>query len=68
MDRDKMIDNLRGMAMLAMIVIHSISYFFSDKLSFLIWDYSQWAVPVFFFCSFYLFFKSSKKISLLQSL
>jgi len=68
MDRDKMIDNLRGMAMLAMIVIHSISYFFSDKLSFLIWDYSQWAVPVFFFCSFYLFFKSSKKISLLQYL
>ena len=68
MERDKTIDNLRGTAMLAMIVIHSISYFFSDKLSFLIWDYSQWAVPVFFFCSFYLFFKSSKKIGLLQYL
>jgi peptidoglycan/LPS O-acetylase OafA/YrhL len=68
MERDKMIDNLRGMAMLAMIVIHAISYFFNDKLSFLIWDYSQWAVPVFFFCSFYLFFKSSKKINFFQYL
>lgn len=63
MERDKTIDNLRGLAMFAMMVIHSISYFFSDRLSFYIWDYNQWAVPVFFFCSFYLYFKKLKKIS-----
>lgn len=62
MERDKSIDNLRGLAMFAMMVIHSISYFFSDKLSFYIWDYNQWAVPVFFFCSFYLYFKKLKNI------
>ena len=61
MERDKSIDNLRGLAMFAMMVIHAISYFFSDKLSFYIWDYSQWAVPVFLFCSFYLYYKSPKK-------
>lgn len=62
MERDKSIDNLRGLAMFAMMVIHAISYFFSDKLSFYIWDYSQWAVPVFLFCSFYLYFKNPKKL------
>lgn len=49
--------------MFAMIVIHAIAYFFRDKLSFLIWDYSQWAVPVFLFCSFYIFFKFPKRIA-----
>lgn len=68
MERDKSIDNLRGLAMFAMMVIHAISYFFSDKLSFYIWDYSQWAVPVFFFCSFYLYFKNPKKIMILPYL
>ncbi|MBI5122222.1 acyltransferase family protein [Candidatus Roizmanbacteria bacterium] len=62
MERNKSIDNLRGLAMFAMMVIHAISYFFSDKFSFYIWDYSQWAVPVFLFCSCYLYFKSPKKL------
>lgn len=62
MKRDKSIDNLRGLAMMAMMVIHAISYFFSDKLSFYIWDFSQLAVPVFLFCSFYLYFKNPKRI------
>lgn len=61
MQRDRSIDNLRGLAMLAMMVIHSISYFFSDKFSFYIWDYNQWAVPVFFFCSFYLYYKNPRQ-------
>lgn len=62
MDRDKSIDNLRGLAMFAMMIIHAISYFFSDKISFYIWDYSQWAVPVFLFCSFYIYFKNPRKL------
>lgn len=62
MERDKSIDNLRGLAMFAMMIIHAISYFFSDKFSFYIWDYSQWAVPVFLFCSFYIYFKNPKKL------
>lgn len=62
MERDKSIDNLRGIAMVAMMVIHSISYFFKTKISFYIWDYSQWAVPVFIFCSFYVYFKNPKKL------
>ena len=64
MERDKTIDNLRGLAMFAMMVIHAISYFFSDKLSFYIWDYNQWSVPVFLFCSFYLYFKNPKKFEI----
>lgn len=66
MERNKSIDDLRGLAMLAMIIIHAISYFFSDKLSFYIWDYSQWAVPVFLFCSFYVYFKNPKDFNIVS--
>ncbi len=50
------IDTLRGLAILAMILIHSAAYFLSDKAAFYVWNYSQFAVPIFFFCSSYLFF------------
>lgn len=64
MDRNKHIDNLRGLAMLAMIVIHACSYFLKDKTTYLIWNYLQWAVPLFVFSSFYVFFSRSKKIDI----
>ena len=62
MNRDKTIDNLRGLAMFAMIVIHAASYYLRNKTTLLIWDNLQWAVPVFFFSSFYLFFLKTKEI------
>jgi len=61
MKRDKTIDTLRGLAMLAMIVIHASSYYLKDKIAFLIWDNLQWVVPVFLFCSLYLFYERTKQ-------
>src|SRR3989339_801182 len=52
------IDTLRGIAMSSMILIHTNAYFLGDKLSYFLWDYSQFAVPVFIFCSAYLGFKN----------
>lgn len=60
MQRDKTIDNLRGLAMLAMIIIHATAYFLRDKITLFIWDSLQWAVPVFLFCSFYLYYNKVK--------
>lgn len=62
MQRDRTIDNLRGAAMMAMMVIHACSYYLTDRTTLLIWDNLQWAVPVFIFCSFYLFFNRTKEI------
>src|SRR3989344_1093293 len=62
MQRDKTIDNLRGAAMAAMMVIHACSYYLRDNITLIIWDNLQWAVPVFIFCSFYLFFNKTKEI------
>lgn len=63
MKRDKTIDNLRGLAMLAMIIIHACSYYLKDRLTFLTWDNLQWAVPVFLFCSFYLFYIKTEDLA-----
>jgi len=51
------IDLLRGLAMFAMILIHTNAYFLSSS-GFVeqLWDWSQFAVPVFLLCSAYLFF------------
>lgn len=51
------IDLLRGLAMFAMILIHTNAYFLSSS-PFVeqLWDWSQFAVPVFLLCSAYLFF------------
>ena len=56
MERNKNIDNLRGLAMLAMITIHVTVLYWNDKTAHFLWDSLQWAVPVFLFCSAYLFF------------
>lgn len=55
--RNTFIDFLRGLAIIVMILIHTTSFFPSDKLATSIWNWSQFAVPVFVFCSGYLFFK-----------
>ncbi|OQY65369.1 hypothetical protein B6D29_04000 [Microgenomates bacterium UTCPR1] len=66
--RNKTIDNLRGIAMVAMMMIHSCSYFLKDRVTFLIWDYLQWAVPIFLFCSFYLALKDTRQTDIVKRL
>lgn len=47
--------------MLAIIIIHATSYFLKDKIAFFVWDSLHWAVPVFLFCSFYLYYNKVKE-------
>lgn len=68
MKRNKDIDNLRGLAMLAMIVIHAASYFLSNKVVYGMWDFLQWSVPIFLFCSIYIFYSRPKKIDIKKRL
>ncbi|MBD3840001.1 MAG: acyltransferase family protein, partial [Epsilonproteobacteria bacterium] len=68
MDRNKDIDNLRGLAMISMMVIHACSYFLKTKEVYLLWNYLQWAVPVFLFCSFYLSLKDKRPTNYLKRL
>lgn len=49
--------------MFSMMVIHACSYFLGNKTTLLIWDNLQWAVPVFLFCSFNLFYDRLKQFS-----
>lgn len=42
--------------MLAMIIAHATAYFLKDRFAFLIWDFSEWSVVTFLFCSSYLFY------------
>lgn len=53
------IDDLRGFAMIAMILIHTNAYFWSDTISAVLRDWSQFAVPFFLFCSAYIYFKKN---------
>lgn len=62
-ERHQEIDFLRGFAIAAMILIHTTVYFLEVPLSYLIWDYSQFAVQVFVFCSAYVFFLKKPVIS-----
>ncbi len=57
------IDMLRGIAILAMILIHTSYYFLGNKAALFIWKWSQFAVPVFIFCSSYLFFQKNKNLT-----
>lgn len=47
---------LRGTAIVAMVVIHNNYFFLNSPTSKFLWEYSQFAVQVFIFCSAYLFF------------
>jgi len=55
------IDYLRGIAIVAMMVIHTAVFFLSESnIVFSLWNYSQFAVPLFIFCSAYVFFEREK--------
>jgi len=56
MKRDKVIDDLRGATMLLMILTHITAWYRKNPLTDFIWDFSHFSVPIFLFCSFYLFF------------
>lgn len=49
------IDFLRGTSILLVILIHSTVYFFSNPIARNIWNVSQISVPIFIFCSLYIF-------------
>lgn len=57
------IDYLRGLAMMAMILIHTTVFYVSNPVAFFLWNYSQWAVPVFIFCSGYIYFQKTQRVS-----
>jgi peptidoglycan/LPS O-acetylase OafA/YrhL len=59
LERSKLIDSLRGFAILVMILTHATAYYPSDKIASLLWNWSHFAVPIFVFCSVYLFLKKS---------
>jgi len=56
------IDYLRGLAMIIMILTHSLVPYFGLKNIFLFWDLIQFAVPIFVFCAGYLFFAKTLEI------
>lgn len=55
--RNTSIDFLRGLAVLVMIVIHVTAYYLNQKTTFIIWDYIHFVVPIFAFCSAYIYFQ-----------
>lgn len=59
--RNTTIDILRGIAVLFMILIHTNAYYLSNSHAYELWNWSQFAVPAFVFCSSYIYFKRSKE-------
>lgn len=59
--RNTSIDTLRGIAMVAMILNHTTAFYKTQPIAGVIWDYSLFAVPLFIFCSAYLFFTAAEK-------
>jgi peptidoglycan/LPS O-acetylase OafA/YrhL len=57
--RNHFIDDLRGIAILVMILTHVTAYFPSDKIANAIWNWSHFSVPIFIFCSAYLFLQKN---------
>ena len=50
------IDDIRGISIILMILIHTNAYFLADKISYDTLELSQFAVVAFIFCSAYLFY------------
>lgn len=50
------IDDIRGISIILMILIHTNAYFLSNKISYFTLELSQFAVVAFIFCSAYLFY------------
>ncbi len=59
MQRNQLIDSLRGFSIIVMIFTHTAAFFPSDKFVATLWNWSNFAVPIFIFCSVYLFLKKS---------
>ena len=59
--RNTTIDFMRGLAVLLIILIHVTVYFRNNKIASVLWEYSQVAVPIFVFCSAYLYFSKTKQ-------
>ncbi len=62
--RNYEIDILRGIGILAIIIIHVNAYFLGNSTAKLLWDYSQFTVQTFVFCAGYIFFSNKKQLSL----
>lgn len=63
-ERFKEIDILRGLGIFFIIVVHTASYYLFDKTAFFLWNYSQFAVPIFVFCSCFLFLKKREEYTI----
>lgn len=50
------IDDIRGISIILMILIHTNAYFLSNKIAYATLELSQFAVVAFIFCSAYLFY------------
>lgn len=61
MKREETIDLLRALAIFVMIFLHVAARFYSDKTVFFLWDIAHFAVPIFVFCSGYIFFERELK-------
>jgi len=57
MKRDKILDQLRGFAIVMMILTHSLIPFWSNNTARAIWNWTHFSVPLFVFCSLIIFFK-----------
>ena len=58
------IDDIRGIAIIVMILIHTNAYYPSVRAAYLTLEISQFAVVAFIFCSAYLFFRKEPFVSL----
>ncbi len=59
MSRSNEIDDIRGFTILVMILIHTNTYYLSDKIAYTLVELSQFAVVAFIFCSSYLFYQKA---------
>lgn len=62
--RNTTIDFLRGLAVILMILIHATAYFLNDPTTRFVWDYTHFAVPLFVFCSGFVFFSKNAETPL----
>ncbi len=60
MKRNTTIDFLRGFAIIVMILIHVTAYYLKDPIANFVWDYAHFAVPIFIFCSAFIYFERKK--------
>ncbi len=56
MKRDINVDNLRGLAIILMIISHVVAYYRSDPVANFLWIWGNFSVQMFIFCSLFLFF------------